>query len=371
MLSDDNYDLIVEAIYEAAVDPLRWAGVVDRLTVAFDAVGASVFTPFAARLGFEPVWSTNADPEFVQAYATRYAQRDILADALWRRVPMENMVYRWEELIDRQVIESWDGYQDLLSPRGVYTGIGAIAEGGDHRVGQAMIYLPPWPEDRMEAAKRSLMRLTRHMRRAMSIHWHLANARQTTATAQMTIDMFKAGVMWLSGAGEVLYRNSEMDRILDLRDGIGIRAGKVRISDSADERAFSESIVKAAADESTVLPISRESGTASFCAKVMPLPLNASALRLPNACAIAFVSEPGRSSAAAAGEVARLYQLTPAETRVLERLARGGNSETISNELGSALSTIRTQIKAVMGKCGVGRQADLIRLVAELPQVGP
>jgi DNA-binding CsgD family transcriptional regulator len=370
MLSDDQYDFLVETIYQAAVDPLQWAQVVDSLTNAFDAIGASIYTPFATRLGFEPVWSTNADPDFIQAYAANYAKSDIVAAALWRRIPFSDFVYRWEDIVDRKVIEDWDGYQKLLGPRGVHTGIGVISAGSDHRVGQAMIYLPDWPENRVNAAKKALIRLARHLRQAMSIHWHLAQARQAASTAQLTLDMFRAGVMWLSPRGEILYRNSEMDRLLELKDGLGVRSGKLALTETDDQRKLREAIVLAETDTSTVLAIKRPLKGGSFYAKIMPLPLAASALRLPNAAVIVFISEPCQSTEAAATEIARIHGLTPAEARVFERIAKGTSLQAISNELGTSLFTVRTQLRSVMAKCGAHRQADLVRLVASFPPVG-
>jgi DNA-binding CsgD family transcriptional regulator len=370
MISEEQYDLIVESIYQAALEPIQWKQVVDGLTAAFGAVGASIYTPFAARLGFEPVWSTDADPEFIQAYVHEYSKRDIIADALWRRIPLPDFVYRWEDILDRNDLESWDGYRDLLVPRGVYTGIGVVAQGSDHRVGQAMIYLPDWPDERIDSAKKTLNRFARHMRRAMSIHWHLSTTRQAANTAHLTLDMFKAGVMWLSDIGEVLYRNVEMDRLLDLKDGIVINSGKLVLADLEDQRKLRVAIIKAGTDESTIFTITRPSTGGSYYAKIMPLPMSASALRLPSAAAIAFISQPGKSSAAAAVEIARLHGLTPAETRVFEGVAKGNNPEAISTQLGTSLFTVRTQLKSVMAKCGAVRQADLVRLVADLPPAG-
>src|SRR3569833_1093178 len=73
MLSEDTYRALVDAIYEAALDPTAWRQVVDRLTAGFQAIGASMFTPVAIKLGLEPVWAADADPEFVAAYASKYA----------------------------------------------------------------------------------------------------------------------------------------------------------------------------------------------------------------------------------------------------------------------------------------------------------
>ncbi len=101
----------------------------------------------------------------------------------------------------------------------------------------------------------------------------------------------------------------------------------------------------------------------------MPLPVNANALRLPKAAAIAFVSEATTPSAASIKAASRIYHLTRTEARVMEQLVSGLSPEQVADLLGSSLNTVRTQVKAILAKAGVSRQADLIRLVATLPQV--
>lgn len=64
MISEASYDRIVNAIYEAALDPKVWSEVIHELLASFQTRFASVYTPFAAKGGFEPIWSTNGAPLF-------------------------------------------------------------------------------------------------------------------------------------------------------------------------------------------------------------------------------------------------------------------------------------------------------------------
>ncbi len=66
---------------------------------------------------------------------------------------------------------------------------------------------------------------------------------------------------------------------------------------------------------------------------------------------------------------ARSMKLTPAETRVLERLCAGVRPNTIAVEQAVAVSTIRTQIGSIRAKTGAASIAELVRQVAVLPPV--
>jgi DNA-binding CsgD family transcriptional regulator len=370
MLSDQNYDAIVEAFYAAALEPARWNDVIAALTRGFGVIGSSLITPFAAGLGLEPLWATDADPEFIAAYASRYAQTDVLREPILKRIPAPWATYCWEDLVDRATMEAWEGYRDLLAPRGVGQGIGLLAAGEDHRAGQVMIYCPRWSDDRVELAKRTLGQLGQHFARALKVHWYLAAARQHTAAARITLDMFQTGVAWLAENGEVLYRNQEMDRILRAGDGIALGDGVLRFAEPAAGPRLQRAIGEAQESRESAFLVERNSGPPALQVRVVPLPIHAMALRLPKAAAIAFVSDIDASADGSAESAAQLHGLSPAETRLLKELTAGRTIQEAAERLGIADGTARSQLKATMEKCGVHRQADLIRLVVTLPRVG-
>jgi DNA-binding CsgD family transcriptional regulator len=367
MLTEAQYDEIIEAIYESALDPLHWRAVVDLATKAFDVIGTSIYTPFASTAGLEPIWSTDADPEFISEYASKYADSDIVAPIIWRRMPSPTFTYCWEDVLESK--QEYAVYQDLLKPRGIEQAIGLVVGAEDHRASQLMIYCPDWNAGQINAAKEDFMRLGRHFSRAMRVHWHLSVAKQAADATRLTLNMFQTGVMWLSTSCEVLYTNREMDRILELTDGLRLHAGKLALDDVTLQRRVIDAIANAADRHESAFLIDRPSQESSFRLTIMPLPIEASALRLPNAMAIAFVST-APTPASGNVEVARqMYQLTPAETRVLGHLLAGQDANATAGILGSSVLTVRTQIRAILEKCQVSRQAELIRLIASLPQL--
>lgn len=61
------------------------------------------------------------------------------------------------------------------------------------------------------------------------------------------------------------------------------------------------------------------------------------------------------------------FGLSPTEARVAVQLAQGAVIKQIAKAHGTSVSTIRTQVVSILNKTGVRRQADLVRLVAQLP----
>ena len=58
--------------------------------------------------------------------------------------------------------------------------------------------------------------------------------------------------------------------------------------------------------------------------------------------------------------------MTPGEIRVLERLLAGRSAAEISDDLGTAIPTVRTHLASIFAKTGTSRQAEVIRLAAQL-----
>jgi DNA-binding CsgD family transcriptional regulator len=59
-----------------------------------------------------------------------------------------------------------------------------------------------------------------------------------------------------------------------------------------------------------------------------------------------------------------LFDLTPAEAKVARAIAELQTVERIADTFGLSRETVRTQLKSVLAKTGVGRQADLTALLA-------
>ena len=62
--------------------------------------------------------------------------------------------------------------------------------------------------------------------------------------------------------------------------------------------------------------------------------------------------------------LARMYNLTPTELRVLLAIVDVGGVPEVAASLGVAATTIKTHLSRLFEKTGVGRQADLVKLVA-------
>ena len=74
---------------------------------------------------------------------------------------------------------------------------------------------------------------------------------------------------------------------------------------------------------------------------------------------------------AASKFIANSFQLTTAEFAIVRELIGGGTLRAIAGRLGKSLETVRSQVKSVTGKLGVGSQLDVLRLVNQAAHLMP
>jgi DNA-binding CsgD family transcriptional regulator len=83
-----------------------------------------------------------------------------------------------------------------------------------------------------------------------------------------------------------------------------------------------------------------------------------------NAEAILVVTPVDRTRVPNAEVLQALFDLTPAEARVARGIGQGQSLTAMAAELTVSQETLRKQLKAVFGKTGLRRQAELAALLA-------
>jgi DNA-binding NarL/FixJ family response regulator len=71
----------------------------------------------------------------------------------------------------------------------------------------------------------------------------------------------------------------------------------------------------------------------------------------------------------AAVDLAELFGLSPAESRLAVALTNGKKLPDIAAEAGVKITTLRSQLSAILKKVGANRQADLVRILTAIPVV--
>lgn len=182
------------------------------------------------------------------------------------------------------------------------------------------------------------------------------------------LDEIDYGMLLVTTEGEVVYLNHTARQELDSQHPLQRLGSSLRTQRPQDLAPLFEALAHAQRGLRKLLTLGE--GEHRVSVSVVPLPAGQGQRADDHAPATLLVL--GKRQVCAKLSVqgfARTMRLTPAETRVLERLCAGVRPNTIAVEQAVAVSTIRTQIGSIRAKTGAGSIAELVRQVAVLPPV--
>ncbi len=87
--------------------------------------------------------------------------------------------------------------------------------------------------------------------------------------------------------------------------------------------------------------------------------------------AVVFAGDPAQGSRPTNDTLRILFGLTPAECRLAMLLADGHSLTAITEMIGVSRNTVKSQLSSIYGKTGTSRQAQLVRLLLQLPATRP
>jgi DNA-binding CsgD family transcriptional regulator len=113
------------------------------------------------------------------------------------------------------------------------------------------------------------------------------------------------------------------------------------------------------------LPISTPGETPAV-AYVLPLTAGTARAAFRPARTAVFVSTTISTTPIPVTVLMTLFDLTPAEARVLLTIGRGAGATATLQALGIGENTLKTHLNRIYAKTGASRQSDLVKLVADI-----
>jgi DNA-binding CsgD family transcriptional regulator len=170
--------------------------------------------------------------------------------------------------------------------------------------------------------------------------------------------------------GTLLHANRAARRLLSAKHRLKLLPDRHLGLLPADRQAeWQAALLAAGGGQSVVLSWPASGGSLAVVGSLSPLDdpwsaaLGGEALLLALSC--------GEQPDAQVQAYARLHRLSPAETRVLQRLALGESSGEAADALGVSAATVRSQIISLRRKTGDASVTDLLRSLARMPPVNP
>ncbi len=184
------------------------------------------------------------------------------------------------------------------------------------------------------------------------------------------LDNPRMGVVHLDRRGRIIDVNDRARGILRRGDGLSDRRGELCVREPSDRgrlyRLLRDALPATGAPAvSGSMRLRRLPGSPSFTVHVKPLAVRQPDYGARHVAAQVLIVEPGRRQRIDPDLVARMLELTPAESEVAVSLAEGRSVRDIAAATGRTRTAISRQVQRISRKHSISRQADLVRLVRQ------
>ena len=186
--------------------------------------------------------------------------------------------------------------------------------------------------------------------------------------AEETLNLLSTGMALVDRDCRLLLANRSALRLLNNGDGLSLSHGRITASRREQVEQLRDLVdgictgVGVGKDEGAgVMTIDRGDGVRPLSIKVAPIQMNSS--DDGSRVAAVFIRDLEIRQSVPPEVVAKLFELTFAEARVVVELVKGKRPQEVAEDLGVSLNTVRNQLKQIFSKTNTGRQSELISLV--------
>jgi DNA-binding CsgD family transcriptional regulator len=362
---------IIGSVYDCVLAPQEWSRTLALISSFGESAASSVVIRDRKSTSGSSVFEHGADQSFLRLYFEKLAAsrtpvlRQVVLDQVGDVATMTMLAGEREPL-------NSDFYIKWVKPLGFRDVIGVLVLKSGKRIAWFSVVRSDIQTRFDERDVHELGLLSPHICRALLISDTLELQTVAAARLEETVDRLSTGILLTEDRGRISYMNGAAEALLKKGAALKSRDGYLVATRTKSREALSRALEQSAlgrAPASTgqyAVPLPDEEG-AGLIANILPLQWHSSRnpLRpLPGAAAI-FIQDPAENPKPPLDALAELYGLTAAERKVLELVAEGAAPQDAADRLSVSLATVKTHLQHVFAKTNTGRQADLVRLVAQ------
>lgn len=370
---------LIETIYEAAIDPLRWQVVLDQIVDGAGARACALLVRAETGHPYEITALSRAYRDFVarpegQDYVANLRVHEAPDWAAFARQPINHPFPDIDVGISREVLDTRPDCIVLEHSVGIRRRIGLRLNDNPVWFEGMTIGFDPAVTQLPEAAFDELSRHAPHLARAAELSRTFMQLRARYNAALTVLDRVGTGMGVGLPDGRIIVCNRELVRITGLDDGIALNPDYRIICRDPDitpriHAAIARACATASGQSETArqtIAIPRRSGAPAFIIDIAPL--NDADCEIDRGLNGALISviDPYNAPLFDAERFARAYELTPAEKEIARLIPRGHTVEEIAERRGTAPATVKNQLAAMFAKTGARNRLALIHKMASL-----
>ena len=369
MSEAEQLSALIGDIYDAALDRSLWVDVLHTAMTFVGAQGSGLLSRDAVSKFADIHYGLGVAPHYMQLYVDTYARLDPSTMTMFF-----SEVGQVASIVDQMAYDDFVKsrfYQEWAQPQGWVDSVQSLLD--KSATSFALVsFLRHKASGLVDDTMRQRTRLiVPHLRRAVLIGNVINLKRTEAATFAEAADGISAAMFLVDAGGRIVHANASGHAMLAQGSPLRAIGGKLVPSDTSAERTLNEVYAMAERGDAAVgvkgiaVPLIVLNGE-RHVAHVLPLTsgVRRRAGTSYAAAAAVFVQQAALDTPSPQEVIAKLYKLTPTESRVLLAVVQVGGVPEVAEMLGIAESTVRSHLQRLFEKTGAKRQADLVKLMA-------
>jgi DNA-binding CsgD family transcriptional regulator/PAS domain-containing protein len=370
-LPEHQFSELIGMIYDCTLDPSRWEATIAAIKDVFQ--GESIILSLNdlrtdrllidKSVGWTPEWRQRRDRHLAEIHA-RLSE--------WLAVsPSLDTPFIASRHLSQEHLANSAYMKEVLGPLGIADVMHIFLMQTPTHVSELVVMHHQSYGIATEREIELAALLLPHLRRAVTISRVLEAKEIENIHLAGALDALDCGVVLTDRNGAILYPNRTAEKMLRKGNTLQDIGGVLRARNPAASRELRTAIKLAAEDETAI----GATGLAVHLNAPSEQPIVAHVLPMagsdrrrdvqPDAVAAIFIGTPP-DEGTAADTLARTFQLTRAEKRLLVSLLSGQTLAEAAQCLDIAPSTAKTHLASIFSKTGISRQAELMRLAMQV-----
>lgn len=368
---------LIGTIYDTTLDPSLWTEALAKTCAFTGGVSSTLAFHDTASATGNIAYEWGTDPHYTQHYVTALARTNpLMVSAHLQREPGE--VFAASDLMPYDELQRSRVYLEWMKPQGWGDFTHFLIEKSGRRFGHFGVANKAEDSPAGAEARRRLRLLVPHVTRAVAIARTIELHKVEADTLSSVVDALSAAVILVTADRNVVYANPSAEAMLADGRILQQRHDGLIATEAAAMDELRAAIARCArgdlASDGDPVAIALGGADERLVAHVVSLARGArrQAGKLYGAVAGIFVHEAELRRPTLIQTVAKLYGLTPGETRVLFAMLEAGGVPQTAAALGVSDETVKSHLKHIFEKTDRSRQADLVKLIGEIanPMVG-
>lgn len=369
MVEPEALSALIGDIYDAALEPTLWPGVLADLAAFIGGYSGAIYRKDSSRTGNMFYGDGGISEHYTQLYFEKYVKFDPSTTAHFLTAIGETTATA--DYMDYAAFTRTRFYREWARPQHLVDHLTTVLERSATNISMFGVFCHERDGLADEDKRRRMLLVAPHVRRAVVVGGVIGEAVRRSDELSETLDAIRAGAFLVDADGRIVHANVAGLTMLAEESCLIALNGVLAATDREASAVLRESLRRAAEGDAALgeQGISQPAvglGGRRHVLHVMPLSASGNSSRRSRRGSVAavFVHQAETTGPFPPEVLARSYDLTAAELRVLLAIVEVGGIPEAAAALGVSPETVKTHLARIYQKTGTHRQTELVKLAA-------